>query len=162
MLTEEQIRIAEQSLARQLDWIKSVDTKVSILVAVNVATLGLLATRIPAKPEDWCVTALFVCIGAGCYLLSLVFCWMASFPRLESPNLSMLFFGSISSRSPEDYASRFASLSEEAYLADLLTQVHRNAELASVKFGKVRWATGLLLVGTLPWLWCLYVIGSVQ
>ncbi len=153
------IRVGEQSLARQLDWIKAVEAKVSVLVAISVATLGVLVTRIPEQPNEWWLVGLFAIIGGGCFVTSLVFCLLASFPRTKSPNLSLLFFGSITDHSSEEYAKRCAALTEEDYLDDVLKQVYRNAEIAVVKFGNVKWATGFLLGGILPWLVSLYVMG---
>lgn len=159
MSPAEKTRVAEQSLARQLDWIKAVEAKVSVLVAISVATLGVLVTRIPEQPNTWWLVGLFVLLGGGCFVTSLVFCLLASFPRTKSPNLSLLFFGSISDHSSEEYTKRFASLTEDDYLDDLLKQVYRNAEIAGLKFCNVKLATGFLLGGILPWLVSLYAMG---
>ncbi len=159
MSPADKIHVAEQCLARQLDWIKAVEAKVSVLVAMNVATLGVLVTRIPEQPNNWWLVGLFAFLGGGCFVTSLVFCLLASFPRTKSPNLSLLFFGSISDHSSEEYTKRFGSLTENDYLDDVLKQVYRNAEIAGVKFGNVKCATGFLLGGILPWLVSLYVMG---
>lgn len=158
MPTCEQIRVAEQALARQLDWIKSIESKLAVIVAVGVAMLGVLASRIPTEPCNWLLVGLFVFLGSGAILAGLVFCAMALCPRVKSPNLSVLFFGSIAAHSAEEYTKRFRQLSEEEYLGDILKQVHRNAEIASVKFGHVKTATFCLLGGIIPWLFALYIM----
>lgn len=154
----EQIRIAEQALTRHLDWIKSVEAKLAVIVAIDIAMLGALTSRIPATPQSWWLVGLFAVIGGGAVLVSLVFCALALFPRVKSPNLSILFFGSISAYSSAEYASRFAQLSEQDYLKDLLQQVHRNSQIASAKYGFVKWATGLLLKAIIPWLFSFYMM----
>lgn len=158
MLPDEQIRIAEQALSRQIEWIKSVEAKLGIVVAINIAMLGTLAARVPAMPENWWLVGIFVFLGSGSLLASLVFCALAICPRVKSPNLSILFFGSISAHSSEEYTKRFETLDETEYLADLLKQVHRNAEIASIKFGFIKVATWCLLGGILPWLCSLYIM----
>ena len=43
---ERQIEIAESSLARQLAWIRAVESKLAVLVTLSIAMLGLLANSI--------------------------------------------------------------------------------------------------------------------
>lgn len=161
MSNNEKIRIAEQSLSRQLDWIKAVEAKVSVIVAITVAMLGFLVARIPTTATNWKLIALWLVIGGGPLIACLVFCLLASFPRVKSPNLSLMFFGSISNHSCEEYTKKFGSLTEKSYLDDLVMQVHRNAEIAAIKYGKIKWASGLLIAGVAPWLITLYALGGI-
>lgn len=158
--TEERVRISEQTLARQLEWIRTVDTKVSILVGIDIAMLGVLATAMPASSDPWWYAATLAIVGGCCTVTSLTFCALATFPRVSSPNRSLLFFGSISTHSVEEYIKCFTTRSLQDHLEDLLYQAHRNAQIACVKYGMVKWASAFLIGGAIPWLIVLYTLGS--
>lgn len=158
----ERLRLAEASLDRHLSWIQSIDSKVSLVVAVNIGMLGYLAATLPEAKASPLVTVVLVVLGMAPNVISLACCAMAMCPRLRSPNLSVLFFGTISAHSPEEYTRRLKALTGEEYLADLLLQVHRNAAIASAKFGLVKQGTLWLVCGAIPWALVLFIVHAMQ
>lgn len=161
MTTEERIRIAEGSLSRQLEWVRSVETKVSVLVAVTTGMLGVLAVRVPEEFESWVAVALLTALGAAGQIACLFFCGLATFPRLKHNNLSLLFFATIAAHTEREYVEKFKSIDNVAYLDDLTKQVYRNAEIAKAKYGNVKVATVSLLCSVPLWLVAVYCMGLV-
>lgn len=158
---EDRIRVAEESLSRQLQWVRAVEAKVSVLAAVAMGMLGLLATRIPTDFESWKAVALFAIIGAAGQIACLTSCGLATFPRLKHKNLSLLFFATIASLTEDECVTQFKSVDSDAYLNDLLKQVHRNAQIATAKYWHVRFGTVSLLVSVPLWLGAVYGLGAV-
>ena len=85
---------------------------------------------------------------------------MVLFPRTPSPNPSLLFFGTISKLALEDYQRRFLSMSDAAYLDDLLKQSHTVAGLLKKKFQALQMALWLLALAILPWAVTIYLSKS--
>jgi len=143
--------IAEASLERQLSWIRAVENKLTVLVAIDAGLLGLLATITPSRSELSSLSSLFTFLTSASLVGSFACCALASYPRLKTPNLSLLFFGTISAFSREEYSDKFESVSAQQYLRDLLAQVHRNAEIAAYKYKLVGRANVGLLAGIAFW-----------
>ena len=91
--------------------------------------LAILAARSPQQAEFWSASTTWLVLGSAFLVWSLVNCARASFPRLKAPNVSLLFFGTISAYSREEYSEKFEALDAAEYLRDVLAQVHRNAEI---------------------------------
>jgi hypothetical protein len=147
----DQVAIQTATLERQLEWIRSADSKVPILVGVSTAMLGALATLLPAlfKLSPWgafwsgiAAFALLACNGASAF---------AVFPRTDGPPNSLLFFGTIASMTRPEYAHKIINQSEWDHLQDLITQTYRNAEVATLKYRWVKRAFGWLFFSILPW-----------
>lgn len=88
--------------------------------------------------------------------LSLLYCALATFPQTKGPAGSLIFFGGIASRSPEQHRADVAHLTREAHLADLTAQCHRNAQIASLKYRRVRSGTAWLFIGIAPWIYAIF------
>src|SRR5690349_5288788 len=118
------------ALERQLGWIQSADTKLTILVPVPTAMLGiswLSAEKVSAMA--W--SSLLPMLAAfGLLGLSLVFSALSVVPRTNGPGSSNIFFGKIAHVTAPQYRSVVGSRSEADYLCDLIGQVHINAEIA--------------------------------
>lgn len=152
MTNSERIRVTEQSLSRQLDWIRSADSKTGFVSSVALAMVGAIAFQVPEQPESLKLVLLFAILGGGLPVASLISCGLATFPRVAFPKSSLLFFGSIAAFTAEEFAQSMASVDSDSYIRDLTYQIYRNAEIASRKFYYVRAASFFLFAGTLPWI----------
>ena len=164
MNENERVTFLETTLTRQLHWIDVADSKVTFGFAVNTTMLGVLAVMAPASPADWSTAAAIVASFAFTLeVAALLFLSFASFPRTHGPKGSLLFFGGITQRSPDQYKEAVQSLSVEAYITDLTAQCHRNAEIAAQKFAWVQRALICVYLSVLPWglsIWFLYGTSS--
>jgi hypothetical protein len=156
MNEEENIRIAELNLSRLLDWGGRVDAKSSVVLGINTAMLGVLASLAPA-PHLW--TARTIILGTTSMLFfaaNFVCIYFVNYPRTKGPATSLNFFGGIASRTFREYQKAFMDHSSPDYLNDVLEQCHRNAEIVRSKFSALQWAYRSLLIGIIPWSLCLY------
>jgi hypothetical protein len=149
------IKIEEGSLSRMLDWVRSSNTKVTPMLAISLAMLGVPAGLV----KEWSPIVAFPLVIASLGpAMCLVFCWRATFPQTKSVNKSLLFFGTVAEMSLDDYRSQVRARSKPSYLEDLMCQTHRNAEIAHDKHNKLKWAMQSLFIGILPWLLSIYFL----
>lgn len=149
---------AEKILALQLDWVRTADSKVPPLFAINVAMLGFLAALIKVLPA-WTIPAAVACsISAIPILLSLGFLALAMFPRLDGPKESNVFFAGISKQSETKFKEKFFKASDSEVQDDLLGQAYRNAEIAGKKYANVKLAFIFTFSSVLPWVFAVYFL----
>jgi hypothetical protein len=124
---KELIERAETNLERQLAWIGRYDTRVAFIAGIAIVMLGFLATTTGTLAiwTPW-IKWSFV-IGAGLLLSSLVCIYCGQYPKTESLNTSLLYFGTIADMKLDEFERKFKDGSSETYLDDLLAQTHRNA-----------------------------------
>jgi hypothetical protein len=156
----ELIAVLEKSLNRQLDWVKSADTKAAFSFAMNTAMLGVLAAMAPKHAASWTtLQAVFASFAAFFGFISLASLSVAAYPRTQGPKQSLIFSAGIAQRSTDQFKQAMVVLDEDAYITDLAEQCHRNAEIAITKFSWVQRAVFCMYVAVVPWavaLWLLY------
>lgn len=149
----QQIEHAKWLLERTLGWIATADVKVGVAMALDTAMFGGLAAAYGASDQTtrtaWATLAL---IAACAFLAVAVFCAaMAAIPRMLGPVQSNIYFARITENTVPDYCQAFAKMDEDAFLADLTTQIHRNAEIATAKHAWVRKSLIWSFLGSIPW-----------
>lgn len=155
-MTSESQRIeqAKWLFERTLSWIATADIKVGVAVAIDTAMLAALAAAFtvsePPARSAWSYVALF---AAGGGLVAAIFCaGLAAIPRVRGPVSSLIYFGRIAERPAEDFIAAFKKLDDGAFLEDLTTQIHRNAQIASEKHEWVRLSILWSFLAGVPWL----------
>lgn len=153
MKSPEKFDQAQWILGLNLAWISSADSKVGAVTAIDLAMFSALgfalgSTKLSTRscPELLAVgfTVLFLLIALFC-------CAMAMSPRTSGPANSFIFFSHIARRKREQYHLDFASATDEELMADLLAQVHRNAEIADRKFYWVKRGVMFSFAASIPW-----------
>lgn len=136
----ERIKIAQWLFEQTLGWIATADVKVGVAIALDTAMLGGLAAAFASSDYHlrtaWCY--FFVAASTAGMAFALFCAGMAALPRMRGPLKSMIFFGRVAERDADTYVEEFLTMNEKELLADLLTQVHRNAEIANEKHQWVR------------------------
>ena len=150
---KQRIEFAKWLFERTLAWIATADVKVGVAIGLDTAMLGGLAaafgTSEPSARTAWCYLA--VLSSAGAMVIAGFCAGMAAVPRMLGPVKSMIFFARIEEETLADYVDRFAKLEEKTVLADLATQIHRNAEIATSKHWWVRKSLIWSFAGAVPW-----------
>jgi hypothetical protein len=147
---------AERNLERLLSWIGRLDVKFSILLGIETAMLGFLAS---VTPSVKCIDLLHLILTIITFMLILIsfsFIFFGMFPRLKGPDKSLIYFGSISKISFDEYKTLFSDSSKQSYLDDLLEQCHINSRIIDTKFSKLKTSYILLLLSLSPWLYLVY------
>jgi hypothetical protein len=152
----------ETELARLLEWGRAAESRLALVLPLATAMLGALAVLAPAV-NQWPVLGGIVSSFAGLFLvLSILFAAFASFPRTTGPKGSLIYFGGIITRDLNQYEAEVRALTSEAYLADLIRQCHRNAQIAERKYAWMQRSMACLFLATLPWLISLFILYSAR
>lgn len=140
-LAKDRLKTAQWILERNLAWIAAADAKVAIIVTINIAMLGGLAGTFGCSDSHRNYLAYLSCVVAVVLSCSGVFsAAMAMFPRTDGPEKSLLFSVPVARMNLPDYQAALKDCSDELLLEDWAGQVHRNAEIAKIKFEWVRLA----------------------
>jgi len=157
MLTK--LDLLDRILTKNLTWISSADTKGTLLFAVDSGMLAVMAALIPPT-NLWsigaAVFAALALIGLGASVLFIV---AATFPRLDGPRSSLVYFGGIASHDEDQYVRKILDGVTEELLTDFARQCHRNADIAKTKYDMVRKAVVCTFLALPAWLigvWLMY------
>jgi Family of unknown function (DUF5706) len=149
-MDNEKRRSADGQLERVLSFFPRVDTKISILIGINLAMLGYLAVHLtPIVHLVW--YALFAVAACVALAVSMWFLYKASFPNLRGGHDSLIFFGTISQMTEHEYITDFIALDDAAYSSDVLGQVHRNSQILAAKYQYIQISHISLMVGAVFW-----------
>lgn len=157
-LRDRRIARQETALGLQLEWIRAVDGKTSVVIPIATAMLAALWAVAPRPSDLNLCNVPWLAIGTIPPLLALVFCWKATFPQTDGPAGSFIYFGGICSHELSKYGEKVRARSDEEHMEDLCHQVHRNAQIARTKYAAVQSAMKSLLIGTLPWVAAVYFL----
>lgn len=137
---KERVEAAQWLFERTLGWIAAADVKVGVAIALDTAMLGGLAAAFAGSDYHlrtaWCY---LLVLAAAAGMAFAMFCaGMAALPRMRGPVSSMIFFGRVVEKDVITYVDAFSKMTEQEFLADLATQIHRNSEIARDKHHWVR------------------------
>src|SRR5439155_4799082 len=104
-----EIDLIDRILSRNLSWVAAADSKVTPVLAIDTAMLGVLAAFVPSAASWKAVPAILTAISALLLCGSVVNLIVATFPRLSGPRASLVFFGGISSFERDNYVTQFLS-----------------------------------------------------
>lgn len=107
------------------------------MTALHTALLGALATAFTTSSIEARTALALVLTGAAAAfsILAVVYAALAAKPQTGGPDTSLIFFGRIQAMSPSEYYGHLKTADDEVLLADCASQIHRNAEIASIKHG---------------------------
>ena len=154
----ERVRIQERTLDRQVEWVRSADSKVPILLGMSTTMLGVLSALVPKLSILTCLQFAWFWTGVSTLLVVHVCCACVLLPRTKYFEDSLVYFVTIAGRTRSQYVNDEQSRSEWEYLRDLLSQSHRNAEIACIKYKWVRRGFRWLSVSLIPWCISVYLL----
>jgi len=155
---EEKIAQLEGTLDRILQWARAAESKQSLILPLSLAILGALAA-LATKQSTWEVfPAIVSSISTILLLLALLFSALAAFPRTSGPKGSLLFFGGICDL--EQFKKAIHDQTDEEYIGDLLSQCHRNAQIAEKKFYWIQRSIASLFLSAPLWIVAVYSLHS--
>ncbi|MDO5878283.1 DUF5706 domain-containing protein (plasmid) [Paenarthrobacter sp. R1] len=131
------------------EWVRYADTKTGVTLAFIGVTSTVLFNLVKDEQQWTCrlVVAVIACVAA--LLLSVIFTYLALFPRVESrsgnsedpdeESVNLLFFGSVSkhySKKQPTYREVLSTLTRDAQklTRQIASQIHENSHIATVKF----------------------------
>lgn len=136
-------------LERQLNWISNGDVKIGAIVTLNLALLAGLAKYFS---NDGPVLLDLLYVGTAISIITgLVLCKMGFKPRFDAPNQSNIFFGTIIKKDLSRFSTEINQLTQDDFNSDLAEQIHRNAQIACIKYTYLSKATSTLLITSFLW-----------
>jgi hypothetical protein len=148
----------EKELSRLLSWIKSADSRLTLILPLTTAMLGTLAILVP-KISDWSIaSAIFTSFAVFFLFLSLIFSACASFPRTIGPKGSLIYFSGINAHDLTQYSNSIKEYDAEKYMNDLINQCHINAKIAETKFKWIQRSMICLFISAIPWALSIYIL----
>jgi hypothetical protein len=151
MTEEKLIELAKFNLERVLSFFPRVDTLLSVILAINISLVAVIASNAPSvRLLDWySLIALFFLM---LIIISFYHLYKCAFPRLDGEENSLIYFSEIANIKQLQYCEKFKQQTEEDYLDDLIKQVWRNSEILKEKFYHLQLAFIFLLFSLLFWL----------
>jgi len=147
---------AEKTHETLLFWFARHDVRVALLTSLSLGMLGVLANASASITNwMWC-QGLFFGLAALLLLLSLLLIYCSQYPKTKAYNSSLIFFGAIAASKANDYVVAFKAITEEQYLADLLSQIHTNSSILAVKFYNQKLSLIALGLAVIPWMVALF------
>ena len=157
---EERLRSHYESMSRVIRFTRTADAKAAPVLALQVALLGALATRLTALygiiasgPWDLeraaaiALTIIYICLPAIAIGLA---AWVYM-PMNAKTGDSLIFFEDIAAMEWEDFQSAARNMSHDLIERQLLHQIHIVSGVASVKMRRVGWAIMMSLPAILAW-----------
>ena len=142
---------AKDQLNLVLSFFPRVDAKASVVLAVNTAMLGYLASRIPSPATIAAWQLIAPAVAFALLGISFVYLYKGAFPNLQGGNDSLVYFFQIGSKTEAKFLQEFSALSESAYANELLGQTWRNSQILATKFKCLKSAFIFLAVAVVPW-----------
>ena len=157
---EERLRSHYESLSRVIRFTRTADAKAAPVLALQVALLGALATRLaelysiiaggPWDVERVAVIGLTIIYG---FLLAIVIglaAWVYM-PMNAKTDESLIFFVDVAAMEWADFQSAARNMSHDLIERQLIHQIYVVSGVASTKMRRVRWAIILSLPSIAAW-----------
>jgi len=157
-----------QSLDSLASWIRFAEVKVAAILAIAGILISALLDKLPyilTSAGTPCLTLrrcilgtllIYACAQLGVVLSALLVLW----PRLQSSQHSLFYFGDIASMSYEEFRDAYMEADSAGLKEHALRQVYDTARIARTKFLATRYCIVLLIISLLAWI-ILMVLTSV-
>ncbi|MEX1827308.1 Pycsar system effector family protein [Luteibacter sp. CQ10] len=156
--TEELAARAKDQLALVLSFFARVETKLSVVLAVDLAMISIAFAKVlPLADVSFSVLALLA-VFAVMQVASLILLYRGSFPHLADGERSLIYFRSIAQFGEAEYRTRFSERELAAHVGDLLEQAWINARILTVKFDRLKRAYFWMGLSVAPWVVALAVL----
>ena len=149
---EHQQKNGTDQLNLVLSFFPRVDSKLSVVFAINTGILAVLAADAPALRAFTVSMTVATSVTIVLLALSIVFWYRGAFPHLKGGQASLVYFREIAGRTEHGFIEAFRSQTEEQRLNDVLAQVWRNSEILKKKFDALKVAFVLTAVALVPWI----------
>jgi hypothetical protein len=158
--TKEDIKEARDQLNLVLGFFARVDTKASVVLAINTGMLAVLASNAPPVINMSLFSGVLAGIAATTIGGSLWFLYRVAFPVLHGGHQSLIYFREIAKRTEAVFIVEFLRQDDAARTKDLLGQVWRNSEILKLKYDSLRWAFILMALAIIPWVTAVSLFSS--
>ncbi|MFW9438924.1 Pycsar system effector family protein [Xanthomonas euvesicatoria] len=142
---------AQSQLNLVLGFFSRVDTKLSVVLGIDLAMLGVLSTKIVATDKPTLISICGAAIFGMLLIASFMQLYRGSFPNLEGGHASIVFFREIQKKSETEFLKAYREASAEALAEDYLGQAWRNSKILTMKFDRLKSSYIYMAWAVLPW-----------
>ena len=157
---EDQLKAAWAQLTLVQGFFARIDTKLSVILGLNLGMLAMLSTRLPKVGELTIIQGIALALCIVPLAVSLYNLYHGAFPNTQGGSDSLVFFGRIANMLESDFLVSTTTRTKSELNQDLLAQVWRNSKILSTKFQALQRAYQALLVAAVPWLIALAFLTS--
>lgn len=149
---------AKDQLALVLSFFARVETKLSVVLAVDLAMISIAFAKVlPLADVSLSVIGLLA-LFAVMQVASLILLYRGSFPHLTDGERSLIYFRTVAALSEADYRERFSQRDLGAHTDDVIDQAWINARILTVKFDRLKRAYFWMGLSVAPWVVALAVL----
>lgn len=149
---------AKDQLALVLSFFARVETKLSVVLAVDLAMISIAFAKVlpvtDVSPSVIGLLALFAVMQVA----SLILLYRGSFPHLTDGERSLIYFRTVAAFDEVDYRTRFSQRDLGAHTDDVIDQAWINARILTVKFDRLKRAYFWMGLSVAPWVAALAVL----
>jgi hypothetical protein len=157
----EKLAAAQHHLELVLGFFERVDSKMSVVLGVDLAMSGLLFTEFHSAqkvpPYGW----LFIVVFSILIAASLLSLYRGSFPNLNGGHTSLVYFRELQKKPESDFLTAYRNLKGDSLADDYLGQVWRNAKILSLKFDRLKDAYVFMAWAIAPWAAALVTFNNI-
>lgn len=152
----QQLIAAWSELNLVLSFFGRVDTKLSVVLGIDLGMVGLLLSKLPSQlTEINLIGRWSLLVFVLNTVVSLIQLYRGSFPNIVGGTESLTYFRAIAKRREVTFVDEFSAQTSEQLARDVLCQVWRNSEILSQKFTCLKWAYIAMAIAIIPWVICL-------
>lgn len=147
---DDKIEIQKSNYDWLLNSINSADTKAGYLIALDLAIMGYLFSRIAGiaeKTGELSCVIIVILVTLIFIAISLFFAIKAIWPRLSSKEHSIFYFNSIILNDRNAYSKTIMETPNTELLKDLSGQVWKISGILSAKYINIRFSVVFLIIG---------------
>ncbi len=162
MTTQQQLDLARDQLSRVLNFFPRLETKHSVVLALDTGMLAFLAAHVASVSAMQTTTGVAVGLTLFCLGKSLWHLYHSGRPLLDGGHRSLIYFREIAVLEENEYIDAFTTVGEKDLLRDLLSQVWRNSEILTEKFAQLDRALRFTLLAIVPWLFAITLLTATN
>lgn len=150
--SDKQLAASRDQLNLVLNFFSRVDTKLSVVLGIDLGMAGLLVSKTPTNAHVWPGAWIIVGVFATLLAVSLLHIYRGSFPNTNGGQGSLVFFREVARRTETEYCEAFRLLNEVSLSDELLRQAWRNSVILGEKFNHLRRSYIFMALAIVPWL----------
>jgi len=147
---QEKVQAAWNQLNLVLGFFPRIDSRLSVVLAIDLAMLAVAGDRWSSQDLPWWVNSC-AAVFALLACVSLYHLWDAIVPDRRGGTDSLVFFRSIAGLKESEFRGRYTAMSSTELANDLLEQAWRNSRILECKFTALRNSCIAMALSVPPW-----------
>jgi hypothetical protein len=158
----DKLAAAQHHLQLVLGFFERVDSKMSVVLGVDLAMLGLLFTEARSAKEipyaGWLAITAFMILMVA----SLISLYRGSFPYLNGGHASLVYFRELQKMPESSFLDAYRTATPDSLADDYLGQTWRNAKILTLKFDRLKQAYVYMAWAIIPWAVALVCFNAME